>query len=190
MTAAALAEVHQRNCFRYSLYYLTSVSVSVDLENEFSPYLISTTEVTFSEGDEVTKKADTLCSGLSDDASRVVAIHNFVAGNFKYDYVFAARVRRGIVKNYTPNTADLMNKQRGVCYDFTAVFAAMCRSQDIPCAIAKGYTNAGYHAWNMVYVDGSWIAVDLTNSITSGVQSVTELSECTSSMNNYRDYSY
>ena len=169
---------------------VTSANVSVNLENEFAPYLISTTEVTFSEGDEITKKADSLCSGLSDDASKIVAIHNFIAGNFKYDYAFAARVRRGIVKSYIPNTAELMNTQRGVCYDFTAVFAAMCRSQDIPCAVAKGYIDAGYHAWNMVYVDDSWSAVDLTDSITSGVQQVAALSECTSSMNNYRDYSY
>ena len=75
------------------------------------------------------------------------------------------QVKTGEVKNYTPDTNAVLAARKGICYDFSALYAAMCRSQGIPCAIARGYLNGGYHAWNMVYIDGAWNAVDMTREI-------------------------
>ena len=35
----------------------------------------------------------------------------------------------------------------------------MLRSQGIPCKIITGYVSPDniYHAWNMVYIDGTWV---------------------------------
>ena len=169
---------------------VTSVTANVKFENELTPYLISTTEITFSAEDAVGKKAAELCSGLTDDASKIVAIHNYIAKNFKYHFVLAAAITNGTVKNYVPNTNELMETQRGVCYDFSALFAAMCRSQGIPCAMAKGYYGSDYHAWNMIYLDDAWIAVDLTASISHRLIWADELSDCTVSLENYSKYTY
>lgn len=139
--------------------------VSVRLTDPLAPYLVSTTEITFSQEDAVGQKAAALCEGLSDAQSKMVAIYNDMAASFQYDEVFADAVRKGMVRKYTPNTNQTMNSKLGVCYDFSALFAAMCRSQGIPCALVKGNTSMGYHAWNLVYVDGVWTAVDVTTAV-------------------------
>jgi transglutaminase-like putative cysteine protease len=179
-----------RNVSGTSYAYVTSAMVTVELEDSFAPYLVSTTEITFSADDEVGKKATELCKESTDDAAKIVAIHNYIAKNFKYNYVFAAAVRRGSIKNYTPNTGKLLTERRGVCYDFSALFAAMCRSQGIPCAVAKGYKAGDYHAWNMVYLDGAWIAVDMTASISHRLIWADELADCTVSLDSYYGYTY
>ena len=135
---------------------------SVTLQDTLAPYLASTSEITFSQDDAIGKKAAELCAGLTDEQSKILAIYNFIAASFQYDDVFAQAVRRGTVKNYTPDTNGALAAKRGVCYDLSAVFAAMCRSQGIHCALAKGYTEGGYHAWNLIRVNGTWVSVDVT----------------------------
>lgn len=169
---------------------VTSQKVTVDMEDELAPYLVSTTEITFSEEDAVGKKAAELCNELTEEADKVVAIHNYIAENFRYNYMFAAAVRRGAIKTYIPNTNTALEQQCGVCYDFSALFAAMCRSQGIPCAMAKGYTDNGYHAWNMVYLNEEWVAVDMTASIAYRLFKAETITDCMSSMDTYRDYKF
>ena len=179
-----------RNIFGTTYKKVTSQKVTVKMEDELAPYLISTTEITFSEEDTVGQKAAELCNGLTDEADKVVAIHNYIAENFRYNYVFAAAVRNGSIKTYIPNTNAALEELRGVCYDFSALFAAMCRSQGIPCAMAKGYNDNGYHAWNMVYLDEEWVAVDITTSIAFRLFKTETIMDCMSSMDNYHDYKF
>lgn len=178
-----------RNLYGTSYETVTSASVYVQLENALAPYLVSTAEVTFSAEDSVGKKAAELCKNEETDEEKVLALHNYISKNYKYNYIFANAVMKGEIKNYTPNTNEILDGNRGVCYDFSALFAAMCRSQGIPCAVAKGYLNGAYHAWNMVYLNDSWVAIDLTNSVRTKLKAVPTFSECTvlldSSYTNY-----
>ena len=130
-------------------------------------------------------QAAELCAGLTEDADKVVAIHNYIASHFTYDDGFAAQVAAGQVVNYTPDAARTLETRTGICYDFSALFAAMCRSQGIPCAIATGYLSDAYHAWDMVYVDGDWVAVDMTRSISSHNTASQTLAECVTSLDGY-----
>lgn len=179
-----------RNVSGTSYNKVTSKKVTVEMENELAPYLASTTEITFSAEDAVGKKAAELCDGLTENADKVVAIHNYIAENFRYNYAFSAAVRSGAIKTYVPNTMTVLEQQSGVCYDFSALFAAMCRSQGIPCAMAKGYITSGYHAWNMVYLDEEWVAVDLTNSIAFRLFKAETITDCMRSMDTYHDYKF
>lgn len=54
---------------------------------------------------------------------------------------------------YLPVIDDTFKVQSGICYDFSALYAAILRNQGIPVKLVKGYTrNAkGYHAWNEAY---------------------------------------
>ena len=169
---------------------VTKTSVTVSKIDKMAKYLVSTAEVTFAENDAVGMKAAQLCEGLETTDAKIVAIHNYIASTFTYDYTFAAGVRNGTIKNYTPDTAHLLEAQKGVCYDFSSLFAAMCRSQGIPCAVAKGYTTGGYHAWNMVYLNDAWVGLDLTASIAYGWTNTDEVADFTVSMNNYYNYAY
>ena len=179
-----------RNISGTTYRLVTSESVKVTAFDPMAKYLVSTAEVTFAEDDAVGMKAAELCEGLETVEEKLVAIHNYIAGTFTYDTAFANDVRRGIIKNYTPNTNELMERQQGVCYDFSSLFAAMCRSQGIPCAVAKGYTISGYHAWNMVYLNDAWIGVDLTASIAYGLSNTDELADFTATMNRYFRYTF
>ena len=67
-----------------------------------------------------------------------------------------------------------------MCYDFSSLFAAMCRSEGIPCALTKGYAGSSYHAWNKVNLNGSWYQIDLTYAVTRNVKNAKTLHDCVS----------
>ena len=52
----------------------------------------------------------------------------------------------------------------GICFDYASLGAAMLRSLGIPCQVITGYVSPDdvYHAWNMVYIDGEWISVEIS----------------------------
>ena len=169
---------------------VTKTAVTVQMEEVMAPYLVSTEEITFSEVDAVGVAAAALCKGLGTDADKIVAIYNDISGRFQYDYRFAALVRSGAVMNYIPDTYLTLKSGKGICYDFSALFAAMCRSQDIPCAVDKGYLGGVYHAWNMVFLDGEWIAVDVTAAVCGTHTPADELSDCVADLSHYTNYTF
>lgn len=158
-----------KNVVGTSYRTVTSTQVTVKIQDELAPYLVSTDEITFSDDDVVGQVASKLCKDLQDTDDKVLAIHNYIASNFSYNNDFADAVNRGEIRNYVPDTTEIITTQTGVCYDFSALFAAMCRSQGIPCAVQKGYYYGSYHAWNNVYVGDQWVSVDLTASIANGL---------------------
>lgn len=141
-------------------------SVNVYLNNQLAPYLISTSEITFTENDMVCKRAHAICRRLSNDIDKVIAIRNYIARNIAYDYTLAKKVQIGLIKTYVPNASKTLSTGRGICYDSAALFAAMCRSENIPCVIEKGYIGDARHAWNKVYIDGNWYKVDVALPVT------------------------
>jgi hypothetical protein len=107
-------------------------------------------------------KADELCSGLKTDKEKIQAIYQFVTKNIKYDYYKIKTLK----SSYIPDIDKILAAGKGICYDYSAVFAAMLRSQGIPAKLIKGYTDnvKEYHAWNEVYLsyEKRWIVVDTT----------------------------
>ena len=179
-----------RNLYSTKYRAVTSTRAQVELADEMAPYLTSTYEVTFSADDPVGLMAAELCAEAESDADKIVAIHNYIARNFTYDYGFAAKVRSGEITTYVPNTTEVLAAGKGICYDFTTLFAAMCRSQDIPCAVAKGYLGGSYHAWNMIYMDEEWIAVDMTASVCRRNMNAVDLNKCVVSLDRYYGYTF
>lgn len=145
-------------------YYqvVSQKTISVKLNNKLAPYLASTYEVEFADDDIVGQTAREICDGISNEKKKIAAICSYVRENIVYDYDFAEDVSNGTIKTYHPKASDILQNKKGICYDYAVLFAAMCRSQAIPCDIVKGYYNGKYHAWDRVYYDGSWHDVDLT----------------------------
>ena len=107
--------------------------------------------------------ADEICAGCDTDAERVQAIYNWMIVNLEYDYNYNALFQ------YFDVRKTLRTKQ-GVCFDFAHLFAALCRSQNIPCYAVDGISykdNSVQHTWNRVYYDGFWWNMDVTNDISS-----------------------
>jgi len=139
-----------------------SQNVTADLDNPLKVFLASIQTVNWDQDMETIKKAAELTKGLKTDREKIKAIYNFVVNNFSYDY----DKLKTIQSTYVPNIDEILKVGKGICYDYSAVFAAMLRSQGIPCKLIKGYTTyvEGYHAWNEVYLsdEGRWMVVDTT----------------------------
>ena len=110
---------------------------------------------------DTVKLADEICSGCDTDEEMVKAIHKWMIQNFEYDYEY-----NPVVQYF--NVHKTLRTHKGVCYDFSHLFAALCRSQKIPCYVVDGdkRDNAQYHhTWNRVYFNGSWWNMDVTFDI-------------------------
>ena len=159
---------------------VTSKKVNAKIENAYAPYLIATTDVQFTSGDDVCKKAAALCKDAKTDMDKVTAIYNYIAGHYTYDTKLASDITSGKVSKYIPDTAATLNSNKGICYDLASLFAAMCRSQNIPCTLTKGYAGSSYHAWNKVNVSGNWYQIDMTYAVTKRVINETTFAGCVS----------
>lgn len=122
-------------------------------------YLVSIPTMEYNSGMAAIQKAAALASGKS-EANKVAAIYEYVVLNTSYDY----DKLKSIPSGYEPNIEDTYRSRKGICYDYAALFGAMCRSQGIPTKMIKGYVTgvSGYHAWNTVYVGGQWKIIDTT----------------------------
>ena len=106
--------------------------------------------------------ADEICAGCDTDAQKVQAIYNWMIANLEYDYNYNALFQ------YFDVRKTLRTKQ-GVCFDFSHLFAAFCRSQNILCYAVDGISykdSTVQHTWNRVYYDGFWWNMDVTHDIT------------------------
>lgn len=127
--------------------------------SDFSPYLLPTQYISFSQSDNCVKKAAELCVGCDSDAEKIAAIFKYVTDNISYDKQLAASVKSG----YIPDPDSTLAKGTGICFDYASLFAAMCRSQSIPTKLVMGYIQGNmYHAWNEVYTkETGWVTLDL-----------------------------
>lgn len=141
---------------------LKTEKVSLALADESTVYLNSIQNVD-SVSSLVATEAERLTSGMADDEAKVEAIYNYIVSNCSYDYNKKNTVQTG----YIPDPEDTLLTQKGICYDYASLFAAMTRGVGIPCKLVKGYADdiVGYHAWNEVSVDGKWVVVDAASDI-------------------------
>ncbi len=88
---------------------------------------------------------------------------DWIEKNIAYDY------NLDLLYQYF-NIEKTLQSKMGVCYDYSNLFAAYCRSQGIPCFVVDGYrrdNNAYLHTWNRVYFNNTWWNVDITFDATS-----------------------
>ena len=107
--------------------------------------------------------ADEICADCDTDAEKVQAFYGWIVSNFEYDYDYYPFIQYFDVQK-------TLRTKRGLCFDFAHLFAAFCRSQNIPCYAVDGISYkdcSDRHTWNRVYYDGTWWNVDITNDITS-----------------------
>lgn len=107
------------------------------------------------------KLADEICADCDTDEEKVKAIYEWMIHNFEYDYECEPLIQYF-------NVCKTLSTRKGICYDFSHLFAALCRSQNIPCYVIDGdkrYNAQYHHTWNQVYFDGSWWSIDVTFDI-------------------------
>lgn len=105
--------------------------------------------------------ADEICAGCETDEEKVRAFYDWIITNFEYDYDCYPLFQYFDVRK-------TLQTKKGICFDFSHLFSAFCRSQNIPCYAVDGtpYDRSKEpHTWNRVYFNGSWWDMDLTNDI-------------------------
>ena len=146
---------------RYSYYYVTEKDVALD--DEFQPFLRPSDYVNYSKDSECVKKAAELAKGEEDALGVVTAVFEYVCDNISYDKEKAVMVQTN--KSYLPDPDEIMELEKGICFDYAALTAAMLRSQGIPTKMVFGDVSSGskyvYHAWNLIYTEETgWIAIE------------------------------
>ena len=149
-----------------------------------SPYLLNGGATLWDTQTE--ELADEICADSNTDAEKVLAIYNWMIANLEYDYNYQTLLQYFDVRR-------TLSTRKGVCYDFSNLFAAFCRSQNIPCYVVDGtpYDRSTQdHTWNRVYYDGCWWDLDVTNNIscTASGKSPYGFRELTSVYDSDKDY--
>ena len=107
--------------------------------------------------------ADQICVGCETGEEKVQAIYQWIIHNFEYDYNYSAFIQYFDVRR-------TLHTRKGVCYDFSNLFTALCRSQNIPCYVVDGAPydcSLADHTWNRVYYNNSWWDMDVTNDMSA-----------------------
>lgn len=143
---------------------LYSTTADVTLESEFAPYLRPSVICPFGEQSACVSKARELVADAATQADALRAICEWVVDNVSYDDDKAAELAD--VTGYVSDPDSTLESGTGICLDYAALGAAMLRSQNIPTKIVCGYVSPEdvYHAWIMVYIDGTWTSAQFSVS--------------------------
>ena len=131
-----------------------SCTVDMTLRSSFLPFLYPNQYVNFKTDSQVSVKAAELTKGVTKEMDKLTNIYRFVVDNFSYDTELAATVTAG----YIPDVDKVLERKKGICFDYAAVMSSMLRLQNIPSKLVVGYAGSVYHAWINVYItDIGWI---------------------------------
>mgnify|MGYP001593871855 FL=1 len=141
---------------------LSKENIKLQLQDQNKVYLQSIQLINWNNDMNAIKKAKELTQYCKDDEEKVMAIYNYVINNIDYDYNKAKTVKTG----YVPCIDEVIKNSKGICYDYSSLFAGMLRSVGVPTKLVMGYKNdiKTYHAWNQVYLQKSnkWVTIDTT----------------------------
>ena len=148
---------------RYTVVHNVKLDVVYSREN--APFLVSAQNVNYSADSNAVKKAEELCKTAGTDLKKVENVYKYIVETIKYDTNKADKIASGEISAYLPKIDDTLKTSRGICLDYSALLAAMLRSQGVPAKLVTGYvasssSRALYHAWNEVYIKNvGWIKI-------------------------------
>ena len=114
------------------------------------------------------KLAAYLTKNDSSEVQKAFNIYTWIVHNIKYDV-------RGLkkIKSKTYNAKQTIRRKKGICYQYSNLFATLCRNANISTKEIVGYSKGlSYlegdtfyeidHSWNGVKIDSAWYLVDAT----------------------------
>lgn len=133
---------------------LLSHSLTLELRNEFLPFLYPNQYVSFTPESEAVALAAQLTGSCETDLDALTAIYNYVTEHITYDDDKAANVETG----YLPDIDETLRTGRGICFDYAALTCAMLRALSIPARLNIGYSGDIRHAWVDIYIESTgWV---------------------------------
>jgi len=141
---------------RYAL--ATGLTINVNMADEFAPFLRPNQFVNFDEDSKTVMKAAELVSRDDGFLDKIAAVYAFVMRHLSYDTAFANEVISGQHKGYVPVLDSVLDRGKGICFDYAALMTAMLRSQSIPTKLVIGYAGDVKHAWISVFSEETgWV---------------------------------
>ena len=101
---------------------------------------------------------DEVCPKQSTDEETVKAAYNWVLDYLEYDAEFDTEYQYFDIRR-------TLDTRKGICFDYSHLFAAVCRSHGVPCYILDGYNRkdrTNLHTWNRAYFNGTWWNIDVS----------------------------
>ncbi len=133
---------------------LFSADISAELEDEFKPFLYPNQYVWFTAESGAVSLARDLSDQSADDLDFVAQVYHYVISHITYDEEKA----KNISVDYIPDVDAVLREEKGVCFDYASLMAAMLRAQGVPTKLVVGYSGQAYHAWISVYIaEVGWI---------------------------------
>jgi len=116
---------------------------------------------------DIDNKAKEIVGSESDSTKKGYLLYKWISNNVKYDYEKAEKVSENS-ENITSGAINAFETRKGICFDYSSLFVAMCRSVGLKVRLVTGLAYSGVswgdHAWNQVYSEekNRWINVDTT----------------------------
>ena len=125
------------------------------MTNDLAPYLYPNQIVNYTNDSYVYKKSFELVKEDRDDLTRIAHLFKYVVDTLDYDDQKAKDVSETFV---LPDIDGSLKSHKGICFDYAASLAALCRIQGFPAKVIVGWTDIEYHAWVEIYLkDKGWI---------------------------------
>lgn len=140
--------------------YVAQKSLELNLKDPNIVFLNAVQNINWNEDQKAIDFGKTLLKTKTTTSNRVSTLYTYMVKNVSYDYDKIAK----LTAEYIPNVEQTYEELKGICYDYSALFASIERSHGIPTKLVKGYSKFvnGYHAWNEAFIDGKWVIIDNT----------------------------
>lgn len=143
---------------KYRQKHMKNITLNIDNNNLI--FLNSIQNIDWEENSDYISKAKELVNGITDNKLKVEKIYKYIINNYDYDF----NKLNSLKYDYLPDLNIIYDLQKGICYDYSSLFASMLRSLNIPTKLVTGYGDniKGYHAWNEVLINDTWVIIDTT----------------------------
>ena len=121
--------------------------MTVELEDEFKPFLYPNQFVDFSSDDSAVELSKQLCEKAGNDIEVINAIYSWVIKNIAYDGDMDSKMASG----YLPSNENTLDTRSGMCFDIAVLTCSMLRAEGIPTKLVIGEKDNVPHAWLLVY---------------------------------------
>jgi len=129
-----------------------------------------TLEDAIKSNDDIDSYAQNLVKTLTTSRKKAKALYRWIGSNIKYDYEKAELVSNKDT-SASSGAIEAFTTRKGICFDMSALYVAMCRAAGLKVRLIVGTANSGVswgeHSWNQVYIpeENKWVNVDTTFSI-------------------------
>ncbi|MCB9292327.1 MAG: hypothetical protein H6559_04235 [Lewinellaceae bacterium] len=110
---------------------------------------------------------DYLLEPAGNEREKAYSLYAWVVHNITYDGEAGSQGRR-----INQSLSDILRRGSGTCFDYSLLYAALCRQAGLLCMPVSGYARQGLgalevppvpdHSWNAVFLDGQWHLLDAT----------------------------